>query len=161
MNTAYLIIIGLVAWCAIFSHCKNHEDCQQIKKPNGFVDSLQSYYSRYLETDSVGVVEVTVESLSKDTTIMTISSTVFNNVEGIAMFEWVNNRFPVVYYSVSCPHGNPNLNLEKIRTDIRPWTFNFLEDKDGFVIETPPNYNPETWQLTVVSSRIVNTSVVN
>lgn len=128
-----------------------------------FVDSLRGYYKQNLASEKSGVITIDFH-IRNDTSIFYVSSiidkaSIEHNPPG--HYSTVD-EFPVLFYTgIEKNLTFDSLYLAKLYRAIDPFLEEYIEDDDGSIIQVPPNYNPVTWKIEMVSQRIIKTEILN
>lgn len=128
-----------------------------------FVDSLRGYYKQNLVNEKSGVITIDFQ-IRNDTSVFYVSSiidkvSIEQNPPG---YYSIVDKFPVLFYTgIERNLTFDSLYLANLYRTIDPFLEEYIEDDDGSIIQVPPNYNPVTWKIEMVSQRIIKTEILN
>jgi hypothetical protein len=126
-------------------------------------DSLRSYHKKNLNFEGDGVIIIDFR-LKGDTLVFYISSrldkgSIKDNPPG--HFSIVD-EVPVLFYTgIEKSLTFDSLYISRLYEAIDPYLEEYIEDKDGNVLQVPPNYNPEVWKIEMISNKIIKAEIIN
>jgi hypothetical protein len=127
------------------------------------VDSLRGYYKQNLVNEKSGVITIDFQ-IRNDTSILYVSSIIDKALIGHNPpgYYSIVDKFPVLFYTgIEKNLTFDSLYLANLYRTIDPFLEEYVEDDDGSIIQVPPNYNPVTWKIEMVSQRIIKTEILN
>jgi hypothetical protein len=161
----------LISCFLIVLSCKENNQNKNIPANPGMVrinstelvDSLRGYYKQNLVKEKSGVITVDFQ-IRNDTSIFYVSSIIDKgSIKDTPPGYYSKvDEFPVLFYTgIERNLTFDSLYITNLYKVTDPFLEEYIEDEDGSVIQIPPNYNPVTWKIEMVSQRIIKTEVLN
>lgn len=127
------------------------------------VDSLRGYIVQNLNSERSGVITIDFQ-VRNDTSVFIISSiidkgSIKENLPGY--YSMVDDIPVLIFTGIEKTLIFDNLYLSNLYMVTDPFLEEYIEDEKGNIIQLPPNYNPVTWKIEMVSQKIIKTQVLN
>jgi outer membrane protein assembly factor BamE (lipoprotein component of BamABCDE complex) len=127
------------------------------------VDSLRGYIVQNLDSERSGVLTIDFQ-VKNDTSVFIISSiidkgSIKENPPGY--YSLIDDIPVLIFTGVEKTLIFDNLYLSNLYMVTDPFLEEYVEDEKGNIIQLPPNYNPVTWKIEMLSQKIIKTQVLN